>query len=81
MVLRARWIFGGAGETEGEQEAMAVEDKFSDEEEVEGAGAGTALLLPGPETLILARPGDNVDDVEGEEGNGEEESDGRDLVA
>lgn len=69
MVLRARWILGGAGETEG------------DEEEEEGAGGRTDLLLPGPETLIFARPGDNVEDVEGEDNNAEEDVDGRDFAA
>lgn len=68
MVLRARWIFGGAGETEG------------DEEEEEGAGGRTDLLLPGPETLIFARPGVIVEDVEGEDDNAEE-VDRRDFAA
>lgn len=69
MVLRARWIFGGAGETEG------------DEEEEEGGGGRTVLLLPGPETLIFARPGDNIEDVEGEDDNAEEDVDRRDFAA
>lgn len=51
MVLRARWILGGAGDTDGEEEAAADEDV-----EDEGAGGRTDLLLPGPETLIFARP-------------------------
>lgn len=67
MVLRARWIFGGAGETEG------------DEEEDEGEGK-TDLLLPGPETLIFARPGDNVEDVEEEDDSAEDDVDGRDFA-
>lgn len=75
MVLRARWILGGAGETEGDEEAVA------EEEEDEGAGGRMDLLLPGPETLIFARPGDNVEDVEGEEDNEEEDIDGRDFAA
>lgn len=81
MVLRARWILGGAGEPDGEEEAVAEEEEDEDNdeeeqaEEVEGAGAGMDLLLPGPETLIFARPGDNVEDVEGED------IDGRDFAA
>lgn len=85
MVLRARWILGGAGETEGGEEAVAEEEEEEEdedeEEEEKGAGAGTDLLLPGPETLIFARPGDNVEDVEGEEDNEEEDIDGRDFAA
>lgn len=76
MVLRARWILGGAGETDGEEEAVAEED-----DEDEGAGGRTDLLLPGPETLIFARPGDNVEDVEGEEDNDEGDVDGIDFAA
>lgn len=69
MVLRARWILGGPGETEGDEEAVAEdeEDEEDEEEEEEEPGARTDLLLPGPETLIFARPGDNVEDVEVEE--------------
>ena len=73
MVLRARWILVGAGETEGDEEAVAEdeeeeeEEEEEDEDDEEGAGPRTDLLLPGPETLIFARPGDNVEDVEGEE--------------
>lgn len=74
MVLRARWIFGGAGETDGEQEGMVKE-----EEDDKGAGERTDLLLPGPDTLILARPGDNVENVEGEEDK-DDECDGRDFA-
>lgn len=82
MVLRARWILGGAAETEGDEEAVADEaEEEEEEEDEEAAGAGMDLLLPGPETLIFARPGDNVDDVEGEEGNEEEDVDGRDFAA
>lgn len=80
MVLRARWIFGGVGETEGDEEAVAEEEEEEEGEEDEGAGAGTDLLLPGPETLIFARPGDIVEDVEGEDNN-EEDIDGRDFAA
>lgn len=71
MVLRARWILGGPGETEGDEEAVAEE-----EEEDEGAGVRMDLLLAGPETLIFARPGDRDVDVEGED-----ESDERDFAA
>lgn len=78
IVLRALWILGGAGE--GAEEAVAEEDDEEEEEE-EGPGAGTDLLLPGPETLIFARPGDNTEDVEGEEDNKEEDIDGRDFAA
>lgn len=54
MVFRARWILCGPGEAEG------VEGAEGDgEEEAEGAGGRLALLVDGPETLILARPGDN----------------------
>lgn len=80
MVLRARWILGGAGETEGDEEAVA-EDEEDEEEEGEGAGARMDLLLPGPETLIFARPGDNDEDVEGEEDNKEEDTGARDFAA
>ena len=65
---------GGAGETDGDGEAAA-------EEEEEGAGSRADLLLPGPETLIFARPGDNVEDVEGEEDSREEDVEGRDFAA
>lgn len=87
MVLRARWILVGAGETEGDEEAVAEDEEEDEEEdgegetEEEGAGARTTLLLPGPETLIFARPGDNVEDVEGEEEYGEEDTDERDFAA
>lgn len=82
MVLRARWILGGAGETEGDEEAVAEEEEEEEvEEEEEGAGAGKDLLLPGPETLIFARPGDNVEEVEGDEHNEEEDVDGMDFAA
>ena len=76
MVLRARWILGGTGETEGDEEAVAEEEEEDEEEDGEGESAGMDLLLPGPETLILALPGDNVEDVEGEE-----DIDGRDFAA
>lgn len=75
MVLRALWTLCGAGETEGEEDAVA------EEEEGEGAGGGTDLLLAGPETLIFARPGDKVEDVEGEGDNEEGDIDGRDFDA
>lgn len=83
MVLRALWILGGAGETEGDEEAVAEEEHEEDEddEEEQGAGAWTVLLLAGPETLIFARPGDNDEDVEGEEDNEEADIDGRDFAA
>lgn len=70
MVLRARWILGVA---EGDEEAVA------EEEEEEGAGGRADLLLPGPETLILARPGDNIEDVEGDDDKAD--VDKRDFVA
>lgn len=76
MVLRARWILGGAGETDGEEEEAVAEE----EEEDEGAGGRIDLLLPGPETLIFARPGDKVEDVEGEEDNEEEDADDSDFA-
>lgn len=52
-----------------------------EEEEEEGAAGGTDLLLAGPETLIFARPGDKVEDVEGEEDNAEGDIGGRDFTA
>lgn len=61
----------GGGETEGDEEAVAKEEEEEEEEDGEGEGARTDLLLPGPETLILARPGDNAEDVEGEGENDE----------
>lgn len=76
MVLRALWILCRAGETEGDEEVVADE-----EEEEEGAAGGTDLLLAGPETLIFARPGDKVEDVEGEEDNAEGDIGGRDFTA
>lgn len=76
MVLRARWILGGAGDTEGEGEVVADEDA----EDV-GPGGRTDLLLPGPETLIFARPGDKVEDVEGEADDKEVDIDGRAFAA
>lgn len=76
MVLRARWIFGGAVETEGAEDAVE-----EGEEEVGGAGGRTDLLLLGPETLIFARPGDKAEEVEGKEGSDEEEVDARDFAA
>lgn len=67
----------GGGETEGDEEAVAKEEEEEEEEEDgEGEGARTDLLLPGPETLILARPGHNTEDVEGEGDN-----DGMDFAA
>lgn len=77
MVLRARWILGGAGETEGEEDAAA------EAEEEEGAGGKVDLLLPGPETLIFARPEEDVEDVEGEEDRDKdtEDVDGIDFAA
>lgn len=72
MVLRALWIFGGVAETEDDEEAVA-EDENKDDEDVEGRAD---LLLQGPETLIFARTGDNVSDVEGDE-----DVDGNDFVA
>ena len=71
MVFRARWILVGGGETEGDEEAVAKEEEEEEEEDGEGEGARTDLLLPGPETLILARPADNAEDVEGEGENDE----------
>lgn len=68
MVFRARWILGGAGETDGEEAAVVEEE----EEEDGGPGGRTDLLLPGPETLIFARPGDKVEDVEGDDDNDDE---------
>lgn len=76
MVLRARWILGGAGDADGEGEAVVDEDV-----EDEGAGGRTDLLLPGPETLIFARPGDKVEDVEGKAVNEEKDVDERDFAA
>lgn len=61
MVLRARWILCGPGDTEGDGETVV------EEEEDEGAGERMDLLVEGPETLIFARQGDRVEDVEGEE--------------
>lgn len=59
MVLRARWILVVLGDPD--EEAVPGEDR--------GAGGREDLLLPGPETLILARPEDGVDDVDGEDSN------------
>lgn len=73
MVLRARWILGGPGEADGGEEAVT--------EEEDGAGGRLDLLLEGPETLIFARPGDNEEDVEGEEDDDDEDADERDLTA
>lgn len=91
MVLRARWILVGARETEGDEEAVAEDEDKEDEEDeeehegekekAEGAGARTDLLLLGPETLIFARPGDNIVDVEGEEEYEEEDTDEMDFAA
>lgn len=75
IVLRARWILWGAGETEGD------EDNVPQEEAEKGVGGGRDLLLAGPETLIFALPGDNVIDVEGEEDNEEADVDGSDFAA
>lgn len=62
------------GETEGDNDAVvAVED--------EEAEAGAGLLLAGPETLIFARPGDKVEDVEGEEDSEEGDIGGRVFMA
>lgn len=49
--------------------------------EEEEADVGTDLLLPGPETLILARPGDKVDDVDGGDDNEEGDMGGRLFMA
>lgn len=76
MVLRALWTLCGAGEVEGEEDAVAEE-----KEEGEGAGGGTDLLPAGPETLIFARLADKVDDVEGEGDNEEGDIGGRDFDA
>lgn len=62
------------GETDGDEEVVADVD---DEE----AAVGTDLLLAGPETLIFARPGDKVEDVEGEEDNEEGDMGGRVFMA
>lgn len=74
MVLRARWILCGTGDREGDEDIVAGE------EEAKGARGEMDLLLAGPETLIFARPGDDVKDVEGEEGNEEDDVDGRDFA-
>lgn len=74
IVLRARWILWGAGETEGDEDAVL---RVEAEKRV---GAGRGLLLAGPETLIFALPGDNVIDV-GEEDNEEADVDGSDFAA
>lgn len=74
IVLRARWILWGAGETDGDEDAVPQE------EAEKGVGGGRGLLLAGPETLIFALPGDNVIDVE-EEDNGEADVDGSDFAA
>lgn len=61
MVLRARWtLAGGLAEDRDEDE---------DEEEEEDEEDEGAALLPGPQTLIFARPdaGDERDEVEGDE--------------
>lgn len=59
---------------EGDEEAVAdVED--------EEAEVGTDLLLAGPETLIFARPGDKVEDVEGKGDNEEGDMGGRVFMA
>lgn len=76
MVLRALWTLCGAGETDGDEDAVAEEEEADEE----GAGGGTDLLLAGPETLIFARPGDKVEDVEGQEDTEEEDIDGRDFA-
>lgn len=47
----------------------------------EEAAVGTDLLLAGPETLIFARPGDKVEDVDGEEDNEEGDMGGRVFIA
>lgn len=52
-----------------------------DDEEEAAAAVGTDLLLAGPETLILARPGDKVEDVDGEEDNEEGDMGGRVFMA
>lgn len=77
MVFRARWILGGAGETDGEEAAVVEEE----EQEDGGPGGRTDLLLPGPETLIFARPGDKVEDVEGEGDNDKEDANRREFAA
>lgn len=74
IVLRARWILWGAGETDGDEDAVPQE------EAEKGVGGGRGLLLAGPETLIFALPGDNVIDVE-EEDNEEADVDGSDFAA
>lgn len=72
MVLRARWILGGPGETDGEAEVEAVEG------EEDGASGGEDLLPDGLQTLILARPGDKVKDAEDAS---DEDGEERDLAA
>lgn len=74
IVLRARWILWGAGDAEGDGDAVPQEEVGK------GIGGGMGLLLAGPETLIFALPGDNVIDV-GEEGNEEADVDGSDFAA
>lgn len=60
MVLRALWTLGVPGDIDGE--AVPGEDR--------GVGGREDLLLPGPDTLIFARPGDwRVEEVEGDDSN------------
>lgn len=64
------------GETDGDEEVVADVD-----DDEEAAAVGTDLLLAGPETLILARPGDKVEDVDGERDNEEGDMGGRVFMA
>ena len=54
IVFLALWTFGGGLET-------------ARLEEEGGAGGSVDLLVPGPDTLILALPGEEEKEVEGEE--------------
>lgn len=62
MVLRARWTLAG-GLAEDRDEDEEEEEEEEEDEEEDGA-----VLLPGPQTLILALPdaGEERDEVEGD---------------
>lgn len=72
MVLRARWILGGLGETDGETDVEAAKGGE------DGASGGEDLLPVGTQTLIFARPGDNV---KGAEDASDEEAEVGDLAS